>query len=196
MSSVRSLCHFRVPKSLVLLVSLITISLTLTPHQSYAAISKVWLTPFTISSTCVNSDSKFTITDEMGIDSVRWDFGDPGSGAQNTSTEISPTHVFANLGTFTVTLIAYRAGVADTTTQAITIVTPIAYNFPEPTDTTLCEGQSLVLTGPVVAGATYEWSRPDSVGSGISSDTTTTYKLKSERLPDPGFRERILYHDA
>ncbi|HEY0612782.1 MAG TPA: PKD domain-containing protein, partial [Chitinophaga sp.] len=108
----RSLCHFRIPKSLVLLVSLIAISLTLTPHQSYAAASKVWLTPFTISSTCVNSDSKFTITDEMGIDSVRWDFGDPGSGAQNTSTEISPTHVFANLGTFTVTLIAYRAGVA------------------------------------------------------------------------------------
>jgi len=178
MSSMRSLCPFRIPKPVVLLVSFIAISLTLLPHLSYAAASKVWLTPFTISSTCVNSDSKFTITDEMGIDSVKWDFGDAGSGAQNTSTDISPTHVFASIGTYTVTLIAYRAGVADTTTQAITIVTPIAYNFPEPTDTTLCEGQTLVLNGPVVAGATYEWSRPDSIGASIVADTTTTYKLK------------------
>jgi gliding motility-associated-like protein len=173
----RSLCHFRIPKSLVLLVAFVSISLTHLP-LSYAGVSKVWLTPFTFSSTCVNSDSRFTITDNTGIDSVKWDFGDAGSGALNTSTDIEPTHLYASLGTYTVTLIAYRAGVADTTQQSITIVTPIPYNFPEPTDTTLCEGQTLVLNGPVVAGATYEWSRPDSVGSSIVADTTATYKLK------------------
>lgn len=177
MSHMRSLCHFRIPKSLILFVSILSISLT-GLQSSYASIKKAWLTPFTFSTTCVNTDSRFTITDDMGIDSVRWDFGDPGSGALNESTDREPSHLYVTLGTYTVTLIAYRAGVADTTTQAITIVTPVPYNFPEPTDTTLCEGQTLVLNAPVIPGATYEWQRPDSIGSSIVADTTSTYKVK------------------
>lgn len=185
MSHMRSLCHFRIPKPLILLVTVISISLAHLP-QTYAVANNVWLTPFTFSTTCVNTASEFTITDDTGIDSVKWDFGDAGSGAQNLSTDMAPRHTFAALGTYTVTLIAYRAGVADTTRQDITTVTPIPYNFPEPIDTTLCEGQTLVLNGPVVAGATYEWSRPDSIGSSIVADTTTTYKLKVNgcQIPD------------
>ena len=35
-----------------------------------------------------------------------WNFGDPGSGGNNTSTIQNPTHTFANAGPYTVTLIA------------------------------------------------------------------------------------------
>jgi len=34
----------------------------------------------------------------------QWDFGDPGSGANNTSTQQNPTHVFATAGTYNVKL--------------------------------------------------------------------------------------------
>ncbi|HEU4553370.1 MAG TPA: gliding motility-associated C-terminal domain-containing protein [Chitinophaga sp.] len=134
----------------------------------------------------MNTAIKFTITDNMGIDSVLWDFGDPPSGALNTDDNMTGSHQYATIGTYTVTLTAYRAGVADTTTLDITIVQPVPYNFPEPIDTTLCEGQTLLLSAPVIAGATYEWQRKDSVGSTIVADTTSTYKVKINgcQVPD------------
>jgi hypothetical protein len=33
-----------------------------------------------------------------------WNFGDPASGSANTSTDANPTHTYANVGTYTVTL--------------------------------------------------------------------------------------------
>ncbi|TWI88404.1 gliding motility-associated-like protein [Chitinophaga japonensis] len=177
MSHMRSRCYLLTSTRLILAVSVLCIQLIASCH-AYASSRKVWLTPFTFSSTCVNTDIPFTITDDMGIDSVQWDFGDPGSGALNTSADMEPEHLYASIGTYTVTLIAYRAGVADTTQQNITIVTPVAYNFPEPIDTTLCEGQTITLSAPVIPGATYEWQRPDSIGSSIVADTTSTYKVK------------------
>jgi hypothetical protein len=36
----------------------------------------------------------------------QWNFGDPGSGAANTSTDSSPAHDYASAGTYTVTLTA------------------------------------------------------------------------------------------
>jgi hypothetical protein len=39
---------------------------------------------------------------------VRWNFGDPGSGAQNTSTAFHPTHTYSTPGTYAVTFVAYR----------------------------------------------------------------------------------------
>lgn len=38
--------------------------------------------------------------------SYRWDFGDPSSGSQNISNELTPNHIFSNPGIYTVTLTA------------------------------------------------------------------------------------------
>jgi len=43
-----------------------------------------------------------------------WDFGDPASGVNNTSTLQSPTHTYANPGVYTVQLTASNAGSSDT----------------------------------------------------------------------------------
>lgn len=48
--------------------------------------------------------------------SVFWDFGD-----SQTSTIINPTHIYANAGTYTVTLIAQNSSGSDTTTVVVTI---------------------------------------------------------------------------
>ncbi len=59
----------------------------------------------------------------------QWNFGDPNSGANNTSTNQNPNHSFvgtgfSNAGVYTVTLIVTGAnGCSDTATQAISIGT-------------------------------------------------------------------------
>lgn len=55
---------------------------------------------------CVNSTTvAFTNTSALCPNSS-WDFGDPASGANNTSTQTNPTHTFSGPGTYTVTLTA------------------------------------------------------------------------------------------
>ena len=49
----------------------------------------------------INFDNKST-----HADSYRWNFGDPNSGSNNTSTAVTPSHTFSDTGTFIVTLTA------------------------------------------------------------------------------------------
>lgn len=51
---------------------------------------------------CFGDVTSFFINDT--VDSASWDFGDPASGANNTSTDIAPTHVFSAPGTYNVTV--------------------------------------------------------------------------------------------
>lgn len=46
----------------------------------------------------------FTDLSTPAIGSWLWNFGDPSSGSNNTSTLQNPTHIYANTGTYTVTL--------------------------------------------------------------------------------------------
>ncbi|MEJ7785208.1 MAG: PKD domain-containing protein [Solirubrobacteraceae bacterium] len=56
------------------------------------------------------------------IRSYAWDFGDPGSGAENTSTDPSPFHTYAQPGTYTVTLtVTDESGLTSTTTRDIVV---------------------------------------------------------------------------
>lgn len=60
---------------------------------------------------CLNAPTRFTITEDAGIASVQWDFGDPGSGLSNTSTLQNPEHTFSTYGTFEVRLqVTYENG--------------------------------------------------------------------------------------
>lgn len=76
---------------------------------------------FTYSCTSSNSIS-FTNTSAF-CPGLQWDFGDPASGTNNTSTAQNPTHVFSAPGTYTITLIATGPdNEADTTSQTIHIL--------------------------------------------------------------------------
>ena len=55
---------------------------------------------------CVNSTTvAFNNTSDL-CPASSWDFGDPASGANNTSTQTNPTHIFSGPGSYTVTLTA------------------------------------------------------------------------------------------
>lgn len=67
-----------------------------------------------IGDSCVQSAQVFTVSNASEIDDIQWDFGDPDSEPDNTSTQLSPSHVFSEPGVFTVTAIAQSACGADT----------------------------------------------------------------------------------
>ena len=53
---------------------------------------------------CSSLPVSFTLQAGYAITSVAWTFGDPASGANNSSTALSPQHTFAAPGNYTVTV--------------------------------------------------------------------------------------------
>jgi gliding motility-associated-like protein len=95
---------------------------------------------FNANNTCLGDSSFFTV-DTTGVDSVIWNFGDPASGTNNTSSDFFAFHVFSDTGAFTVTLIAYSDTLIDTAFQELVV-------YPNQTidlgpDTMVCRGTVL-----------------------------------------------------
>lgn len=59
---------------------------------------------FDFENTCFGDTTKFSLIDT--VDSVVWNFDDPNTGLNNTSTDFEPTHIFSNPGIYNVTLTA------------------------------------------------------------------------------------------
>lgn len=65
----------------------------------------------TIENFCEGSATTFTTATTGDIAAIRWDFGDPSSGNENSSSELNPSHVFSSFGTYTVTMnVEYNNG--------------------------------------------------------------------------------------
>ena len=69
------------------------------------------------STPCESECFKFDFIADLCANSYAWNFGDPTSGTNNTSTDAQPSHVFSGAGTYTVTLVA--DGVTITTTVEV-----------------------------------------------------------------------------
>ena len=74
--------------------------------------------------TCQGENSVlFTNTSSLCPTTYSWDFGDPASGALNTSSDRDPIHQFSGPGEYTVTLTVSSEGNAPSTiTQSITLL--------------------------------------------------------------------------
>ncbi|QNP54551.1 gliding motility-associated C-terminal domain-containing protein (plasmid) [Hymenobacter qilianensis] len=108
---------------------------------------------FTGQGTCQGSPYAFTLPITYGADSVRWDFGDPASG-RNQSTSVAPTHVYALPGRYLVTLTLFLPGGYPFAIRRYMAVAPRPV-VSLGRDTALCPGQALVLTA--AQAATYRW---------------------------------------
>jgi gliding motility-associated-like protein len=81
---------------------------------------------------CVNQSICFTNTTTAGstgptclaTTAYSWDFGDPASGTNNTSTLQSPCHTFSAPGTYTVTLTSSNPCGPSTATRVVCITAP------------------------------------------------------------------------
>jgi gliding motility-associated-like protein len=70
---------------------------------------------------CLQSNIAFSIASSLPINQISWNFGDPNSGASNTSTSINPTHEFSDLASYQITAIVEFNCYTDTITQNITV---------------------------------------------------------------------------
>jgi PKD repeat protein len=115
------------------------------------------------------------------LQSWNWNFGDPLSGVNNTSTLQNPTHAFSGAGTFNVTLVVTSTnGCSNSYTGPITINVLPEANF---SYTTACEGSPTQFTDLSLPNATtiisYAWNFGDGATSTQQSPqhTYSTYGI-------------------
>jgi len=129
--------------------------------------------------TCLGQTVQFTDLSQTngggGIQNWNWDFGDPLSGANNTSTLQHPLHAFTSAGPFTVILhITSTNGCTHSDTAIVTInALPVA-NF---TNTSACEGSTTTFTDTSVPNAfsiiSYSWNFGDGGNSNLQNPLHT-----------------------
>lgn len=78
-----------------------------------------------ISNICSEFLKEFGIQGTSNITSVTWDFGDPASGADNISSDLSPYHDFSSDGTYTITAnVVAEDGTTEVLTETIEVKEP------------------------------------------------------------------------
>ncbi len=92
------------------------------------------LAAYSYTGNCSGQASAFTdLSQPSGtaiIAAWNWNFGDPNSGVNNTSSTQSPYHQFSAVGTYNVLLTVINSnGCTDTSMQVVTIVAPPAVEF-------------------------------------------------------------------
>ncbi|MCX6323615.1 MAG: PKD domain-containing protein, partial [Sphingobacteriales bacterium] len=72
--------------------------------------------------TCLENSIPFSITTSATVSSVNWNFDDPSSGANNTSTSLTPTHLFSATGTYNIRAIVNLSCGVDTIFKTLSII--------------------------------------------------------------------------
>lgn len=105
-----------------------------------------------------------------------WDFGDPASGTDNTSTSQDPSHTFSMPGTYTVTLTTTAdSGCTSTVSKEVTVLPPPPVTFDEPTVSCAMSASEFVAqVGAEVTYVSWDFGDPAS-GNKNTSELFTAY---------------------
>lgn len=105
---------------------------------------------------CYPTPLNFAVTNDT-IAHIDWSFGDPASGAQNTSNALAPAHIFSAPGIYTVTAVLFNSNnsVIETISEKVEVIDPSIMLLPA--DTILCGGNTLKLKVQAV-NSIVEWS--------------------------------------
>ncbi|MBL7747469.1 MAG: gliding motility-associated C-terminal domain-containing protein, partial [Chitinophagaceae bacterium] len=111
-----------------------------------------------------------------------WNFGDPASGAANTSTLQNPTHLFSGWGTYTVTLSVTTSNGCRSTLRSIPVfVNPIPRpNFTMPASSCLPAATVAFNSAPSTiadgtsASFTYLWNFGDPASGALNTSTNSS----------------------
>ena len=112
--------------------------------------------PIIATGNCEFQNINFSVQNSSNISSVQWDFGDPASGIDNTSTSFAPLHIYSAQGTYKVRLVFLRNGgcIPDTVYKQI-YAGPFKLFLGQ--DTTICKGDTLHLSVDI-PNAKYLWN--------------------------------------
>jgi gliding motility-associated-like protein len=100
--------------------------------------------PVITTGNCQFQNISFSVQNIVGVSSILWDFGDPASGINNTSTSFTPMHIFSQQGAYEVKAILYNAnGCGADTIRKLVHAGPFQVYLGN--DTFLCQGDTLTL---------------------------------------------------
>jgi gliding motility-associated-like protein len=111
---------------------------------------------FYADSVCVGEEVEFSLNYSF-VDSVFWNFGDPGSGSLNTDTALSPKHIYSDTGSYTVTLIAQNGIKTDTVVKTIYVKGVPSIDLGPDQEICSVDQDSITLGNHGLSGV-YEWS--------------------------------------
>ena len=104
--------------------------------------------PVIATGNCQFQNIDFSLQNLVGVASVSWNFGDPTSGVNNTSTSFTPQHIFTSQGIFKVRVVVQNTiGCAPDT--LIKFVNTGPFRVFLGNDTTICIGDTLRLKANV-----------------------------------------------
>ncbi|MGG9960568.1 gliding motility-associated C-terminal domain-containing protein [Ferruginibacter sp. SUN106] len=109
---------------------------------------------FGYKTSCTTKDVEFYYSRPNNASAVKWDYGDPASGINNTSANDSSAHTFTNPGTYEVTLITFLNCRNDTMKKTI-IVDPLTVNLGP--DKEFCGVMNYLLDPNSGTNRTYLW---------------------------------------
>lgn len=133
---------------------------------------------FTSNGNCVGSQIDFNYIGATGIDSVLWDFGDGNSTSILSPNVFSTTHIYANPGIYNVEVIGWRNCISDTFDLDIIIDDLPNIGI---SDSTLCEGDSLVVDLSNLQDVSLLWS-DGSTDSVYTIDVNGNYTITATTL--------------
>jgi len=131
---------------------------------SYSLSSGNCLTSF-FTSNAICAGSGYTVT------GYQWNFGDPGSGAANVSSQSNPIHFYSTPGTYSVTMVRYfQCNDNDTIRQVLNVTAPVisVINSPSICTVTSATAQVTASSGTI----NYLWS-PSSQTTAIGTFTSS-----------------------
>ncbi len=129
--------------------------------------------------TCLNSRTAISLTDEITLNSLIWNFGDPSTGISNISIAKKPYHVFSAPGTYTITAdMKYACGIK-TVTRTITIPPNMVLNLFDSVKT--CGDSVLLDPSPDFPNCKFFWSN-NSTDSAIRVSKSGNYQVRVTNL--------------
>ena len=143
---------------------------------------------FTFIVSCFGEPTQFYENSSRTPDSVLWNFGDPASGSQNTSTLFDPTHVFSSPGFYQVSMTAYFRDTTEDVRKYVSVFELPEVNLGD--DLSLCGDTSVELdAGPGMQG--YVWNTGDTLQT-ISTDTAGFYWVEVTNQNGCSARDSII----
>lgn len=110
--------------------------------------------PFTITGECSEQKLAFEYELPPNVNSIKWDFGDPTTGAANYSTGSKALHEFSNEGSYDVKLIRFTNCGNDTTKRRVFAG---KFSFTLGKDTSLCSNSGYTLEPEQTGNYKYLW---------------------------------------
>lgn len=118
-------------------------------------LQSLFLPSFTFSESCMGLNIQFNYTRPSNVTAVKWDFGDPASGAANQAVTDNPLHIFSSPGQYTVKLVRYTVCGNDTVSKVIQ-AGQLSVNLGN--DTSFCGVAQYTLTPGTPGTNNYLWS--------------------------------------